>query len=345
TLTCIAQHLNLREVSKQLLLCAVISAVDRQGQTTCDCASSLDPYGLATSCLSCAKGVYHRIGPSLSRHPRPRHPSLQPPTPHLHPSSSPSSASPPMSLLSEGARVRLVGLTARPALNGAEGVVVAAPQGDPPRYPVRLLHPPEAVAAHPEGVKVKRDNLEIDADRSAAGKQDTSKDKSAPKQQQPAAGKAKNSGKSGADQILSPQIRLATCRKTAEIFLDALDADAYPAEAMEGIFGVRMNCAGGQRKVDSDLSTWPMGNLTFGAWITIRNWFFEDRMMAAYELGPDEQDKLQEMAKRAAAEFVEEIARVLVQGRMPQWYEEQLRKLQREGRQSYYVMEIVRRKF
>ncbi|KAG2493986.1 hypothetical protein HYH03_007913 [Edaphochlamys debaryana] len=62
--------------------------------------------------------------------------------------------------LKRGCRVRISGLKTE-ILNGAEGCVVGAQDAESQRYPVKLLKPPGAVAAFPEGVKVKPDNLEL----------------------------------------------------------------------------------------------------------------------------------------------------------------------------------------
>ncbi|KXZ55029.1 hypothetical protein GPECTOR_3g190 [Gonium pectorale] len=61
--------------------------------------------------------------------------------------------------LKKGCRVRLSGLSVA-VLNGAEGCIVGPPDQESGRHPVKLLRPPEAVAAFPAGVKVKPVNLE-----------------------------------------------------------------------------------------------------------------------------------------------------------------------------------------
>lgn len=55
--------------------------------------------------------------------------------------------------------MRLTGLSTA-ILNGAEGVIVGPMDEEAGRHPVKLLKPPEAVAAFKDGVKVKPANLE-----------------------------------------------------------------------------------------------------------------------------------------------------------------------------------------
>ena len=59
----------------------------------------------------------------------------------------------------DGHRVRLKGLKAA-VLNGAEGTAGAL-DAETGRVPVRLTAPPEAVAAHPDGLKIKPENIEV----------------------------------------------------------------------------------------------------------------------------------------------------------------------------------------
>lgn len=65
-----------------------------------------------------------------------------------------------MSDLTKGRIVRLIGL--KPLyLNKAIGRVSGALDPVSGRHEVTLLSPPEAVAAHPSGVKIRTENLEI----------------------------------------------------------------------------------------------------------------------------------------------------------------------------------------
>ncbi|KAG2430746.1 hypothetical protein HYH02_013585 [Chlamydomonas schloesseri] len=64
-----------------------------------------------------------------------------------------------MAELKKGARVRLHSLSTS-VLNDAVGCIVGPLDGTTGRHPVKLLSPPEAVAAFPSGVKVKPSNLE-----------------------------------------------------------------------------------------------------------------------------------------------------------------------------------------
>lgn len=65
-----------------------------------------------------------------------------------------------------GRRVQLKGLQARPELNGSAGEVVGHNEAGE-RFAVKLTSPPSAVAAQPEGVRVKAGNLEVLPPRAA----------------------------------------------------------------------------------------------------------------------------------------------------------------------------------
>ncbi|KXZ54735.1 hypothetical protein GPECTOR_4g804 [Gonium pectorale] len=114
-------------------------------------------------------------------------------------------------------------------------------------------------------------------------------------------------------------------------------------------------------KQPGDLTTWPMGHLAFGAWITIRNHYYQDKLRARrpppgseggggvdplatimYELA------LLEDAggrKEAGKELEDELVAALVDGRLPAWYEAQLRRLYDEDRASAYAVGVVDRGF
>lgn len=74
-----------------------------------------------------------------------------------------------MSEFKEGSFVRLIGLKTL-SLNGAVGCVSGALDPVSGRHEVTLVAPPEAVTAHPSGVKVRPGNLEITDPASAPEK-------------------------------------------------------------------------------------------------------------------------------------------------------------------------------
>ncbi|KXZ54486.1 hypothetical protein GPECTOR_4g551 [Gonium pectorale] len=252
-----------------------------------------------------------------------------------------------MATLTEGTRVRLSGLVSSAALNGAEGVVVGRPDGDPPRYPVRLLRTPAAVEAHADVIRVKRQNLEP-LPRGAGQGAASEAPPSGPTNPSGAAAAGGGGGDGSRHGPLDFKTRERVARAMVQRFLEALADDAYPDEAIEAAFGVRMNPQSG----GGDLDTWPIGNLTFGAWITINNWYTEDKM-AVY--GPDEDEAdpgsdsyheaMMAALKRASKDLEDELVAALLGGCLPAWYEAQLRRLQGEGRASGYAVEIIRRGF
>ncbi|PNH07800.1 hypothetical protein TSOC_005694 [Tetrabaena socialis] len=121
--------------------------------------------------------------------------------------------------------------------------------------------------------------------------------------------------------------------------MSALEGDVYPDASVEGIFGVQKDPGGG-----GDLSAWPIGNLTYGAWITVRNHTLNAKLEAIADDDDDDDGGLgyNEAALQAAEqEFKGEIVAAILQGRLPAWYEARLRQL-RDA--SYYVQEVVARR-
>ncbi|PNW83206.1 hypothetical protein CHLRE_06g311100v5 [Chlamydomonas reinhardtii] len=155
--------------------------------------------------------------------------------------------------------------------------------------------------------------------------------------------------------VLDLATRTALVRQVVQTFDEALIADMYPAEAIERVFGVCMDTSG--RSSGMDLRAWASGALVFGAWITVKRWWVEDRRHqrreAAMEVderddhgAQEEQAWARERAwlRELAQEWRRELEQQLLGGSLPDWFAGQLAALQAGGRASGYNHELMRRR-
>ncbi|KAG2492044.1 hypothetical protein HYH03_009773 [Edaphochlamys debaryana] len=147
--------------------------------------------------------------------------------------------------------------------------------------------------------------------------------------------------KRGRNDRLTLETRKMVTRELVKRFQKALDDDIYPGPEYGCVFGVDMGSRGavGGRP----LREWPLGQLTLGAWKTIRNWYLHERTQEAECDEGSSMDDLHWAVERAEAEWETELERQLLEGSLRSWYEGQLRRLEAEGHPSGYSHEILRR--
>jgi hypothetical protein len=114
--------------------------------------------------------------------------------------------------------VRLSGLTTSPLLNGAEGRVLE-PLGQDGRYAIKLLSPPAAIEAFPQGCRLKPSNMELVQQQQ--------------KQQQPKAEQNASSVTVTAPALWSPDSPEAKLIAAAvEDLAKSLDRECYPDKSV-----------------------------------------------------------------------------------------------------------------
>ncbi|GLC38426.1 hypothetical protein PLESTB_001579400 [Pleodorina starrii] len=235
-----------------------------------------------------------------------------------------------------GSRVRLQGLSGAPQLNGAEGEVTGPlasepPESGPPRYPVQLLSPRSAVAAHPQGVRVRPANLQVV--------------------------KLKMPQLTELVRSRSPSVPLTPENAGAVVatFVAALEADVFPPAGLDELFGITFPPGGRDGTADGggDARRCKMGQLVYGAWQGLLQGLQSERMMAAVQayggqkkeldfalmcastggldalrvMGGPRGPQLAATAEAARREFITQVLRALRGGSLPQWFEAAVRRV------------------
>ena len=98
-----------------------------------------------------------------------------------------------------------------------------------------------------------------------------------------------------------------------------MDADHYPAEEIESIFGIKMET----RAVDYSRPL-PTGVLVFNAWMGLYKSFCELRLMDFDEEAQGGHRALEQAVKRTRQEFSEEIVQAMLAGDLPGWFQTQV---------------------